>query len=112
MKLSAKKAGDAVVVKFAENRLEARLADEFKKKLTYLIDKDFKKIAIDISSVKFIDSTGLGALVSALKLVGGEGDLVLAGVDEAVMKVLSLTRMDRVFKIYPDARSAVEALSN
>jgi anti-sigma B factor antagonist len=111
MKLSAKRAGDAVVVEFSGTRLEAAQADEFKKKLIYLIDRNCRKIALDISSVTFIDSTGLGVLVSALKLVGGEGDLVLAGVGDSVMKVLKLTRMDRVFKIYPDVRSAVRAFS-
>jgi anti-sigma B factor antagonist len=62
--------------------------------------------------VDFIDSSGLGAIVSALKTIGRNGDLVLCGIKETVMSLFRLTRMDRVFRIFTDQGEATAALSS
>jgi anti-sigma B factor antagonist len=61
--------------------------------------------------VRFIDSSGLGAIVSMLKLIGREGDLVLCGVTDPVMSLFKLTRMDRVFQMFPSEHDALAALA-
>jgi anti-sigma B factor antagonist len=57
--------------------------------------------------VQFLDSTGLGAIVSTLKRLEGDGVMVICNAGEMVMDVFRLTRMDRVF---PIVRTLDEAL--
>jgi len=66
----------------------------------------------DLSATEAIDSTALGAIVSLYKsLRVGEGDLVLASVQDGVRRILALTSLDKVFAVYSsvsDAKAAVQ----
>ena len=65
------------------------------------------RISIDLTHVDFIDSSGLGALINALKVTRqAGGDLRIAAPTEQVKLILGLTNLDRVLKIYPDAETA------
>jgi anti-anti-sigma factor len=60
------------------------------------------RIALDLSSVDFMDSSSLGMLVTCLKRARErDGRLVLVGVSGSPMKVLTLTGLDRVFELVP-----------
>jgi anti-sigma B factor antagonist len=61
---------------------------------------------MDLASVTFMDSSGLGAMVAALKSLDGRR-LELCGLTGAVDKVFTLTRMDKVFVIHVDADQAI-----
>ena len=65
-----------------------------------MIESGHPLIALDLSEVDFIDSSGLGAIVSVLKQLDGRGDLVIVGAKPAVMNLFRLTRMDKVFRMY------------
>lgn len=68
------------------------------------------RFILDLSSTEAIDSTALGAIVSLYKsLRVGEGDLLLAGMQEGVRRVLALTRLDRVFTLYANVTDAKAA---
>ena len=54
-----------------------------------------------MTQVAFLDSSGLGAVVAAMKALGPDRPLELAGLTPTVQKVFRLTRMDSVFKIHP-----------
>ncbi|MCU1534627.1 MAG: anti-sigma factor antagonist, partial [Glaciihabitans sp.] len=65
------------------------------------------RVVVDLTRVEFMDSSGLGALVSGMKaarLAGG--DLRIASPTEQVKLVLQLTNMDRVLPAYDDAETA------
>ena len=62
---------------------------------------------LDLSGVIFIDSSGLGAVVAAMKQLNGVRKLDLAGLTSNVDKVFRLTRMDTVFRIYPSLDDAL-----
>jgi anti-anti-sigma factor len=65
------------------------------------------RIVIDLTEVVFIDSSGLGALISGLKATRqAGGDLRIAQVPQQVMTVLRLTNLDRVLRAYPTAADA------
>jgi anti-sigma B factor antagonist len=104
--------GKVTVAKMSDPRVDARLANEFKRRLLDLIESGHPLIALDLSDVDFIDSSGLGAIVSALKQLKGRGDLVIVGARPAVINLFRLTRMDKVFRMFPRADEAVAALSN
>lgn len=111
MELEQKKMGEVLVVRPLEKRIDAVTATEFKEKMSDWIGSGNRRIVLDLSEVDFIDSSGLGAIVSGLKKIGNDGNLMICAVREPVMSLFRLTRMNRVFEIFPSEDEAVAALS-
>ena len=106
---------DAVtVVRPDGERLDIAVASDFRNALLELIQNGRRNLVVDLASVSFIDSSGLGALVSALKTLkanGGQGDVRLAQVQEPVVALLEIIRLNRVFSTYASVENAVQSYS-
>ena len=106
---------DAVtVVRPDSDRLDIAVASDFRNALLELIGNGRRYLVVDLKTVSFIDSSGLGALVSALKTLkanGGNGDVRLAHVQEPVVALLEIIRLNRVFSTYPSVENAVQSYS-
>lgn len=96
-----------LVVTFLEKRLSAALAPQFESKMKTLVETGYKSIVLDLSHVDFMDSRGLGAIVSSFKLLNNQGSFALCGVHGAVTSLLNLTRMDKIFPIYSSLEEAI-----
>ncbi len=107
MHMSGKEEGGCLVISIDEHRIDASVAVQFKDRMRELTDHPSKRVILDLSQVDFVDSSGLGAVVGAMKQLGRERRLDLAGLTPAVDKVFRMTRMDTVFRIFPDRESAV-----
>lgn len=92
-------------------RIDASNARLFRQEIAELVQGGASLLVLDLSGVEFVDSSGLGALVGVLKLIGSRGDLALASLRPSVEKMLKLTRMDRVFQIFADSDTAVASLA-
>lgn len=69
-----------------------------------------KPILLDLSSVRFVDSSGLGAVMAVLRKLRGEGrDMAACGVSANVLVLFDLVRLDRVMRVFPDRASAAAA---
>jgi anti-sigma B factor antagonist len=112
MQIEDRKIGNVLVVKPLEKRIDAFSATAFKGKMIDWITGGSNRIVLDLSEVDFIDSSGLGVIVSSLKAVGKQGGLILCGIRETVLSLFRLTRMDRVFQIVSSPEEAVKALSH
>jgi len=111
MQIEEKKVGKVLVVIPQENRIDASVATEFKGRMVDWINQGNKLIVLDLSHVDFIDSSGLGVMVSSLKTIDGDGDLVVCSIRDTVMGLFNLTRMNRVFHIFPAQSDALQALN-
>ncbi len=111
MQLEGKNIGEILMVKSLGKRIDASSAAEFKGKMVDWINSGHYRIALDLSEVDFIDSSGLGAIVSSLKTIGDRGDMVLFGLRDSVMSLFRLTRLTRVFQIFPSEEEAFKALT-
>jgi anti-sigma B factor antagonist len=83
-------------------------ADQMKRTLTELIEKGQSKLVMDLTGVAYIDSSGLGALVAAMKqarAVGG--NLKLCGLQEDVRSIFEMTRLIKVMAVHSDRQEAV-----
>jgi anti-sigma B factor antagonist len=107
MRIDERLDGDVLIVKPAEQALDAYAATGFREHMAANIQKGSRRVVLDLAMVNFLDSTGLGAIVSSLKRLDGDGVMVICNVGEMVMDVFRLTRMDRVF---PIVRTVDEAL--
>lgn len=99
------------VVRPGVERLTAVNAKTFKDETIALINDGSSLLVIDFQGISFLDSSGLGALVGVLKRIGSRGELVVSGLSSEVEQLFRICRMDRVFKAYGDANSAVQAMS-
>lgn len=102
--------GNVLVSAVLDTRIAEAVAPDLKATLIAHFAKRSQTIVLDLTAVTFIDSSGLGALISVLNNLGQEGQLVLCGIHGAVASMFKLTRMDKVFRIFPTADDAVAAV--
>jgi anti-sigma B factor antagonist len=82
----------------------------FKEKVYEVIESGKKDIIINLSGLDFMDSTGLGVLVAALKKATMEGGSIrLVCNKKSIIKVFTITGLDKVFSIYNNLRECLEA---
>ncbi|HEY5623052.1 MAG TPA: STAS domain-containing protein [Gammaproteobacteria bacterium] len=112
MKLEDIRCGNAVIVRPLEARLDAAAAPHFKASVVTMIQAGEQTILLDLSEVDFIDSSGLGALVSLLKRMSPAGTLAVCGLRSAALNMFRLTRMDKVFPIFSSRAEALTALAS
>jgi anti-sigma B factor antagonist len=110
MNLKIEEKNDIVVIRVKEERLDAHNSGDLKLEMNRLFGEKRKNILVDLEDVRFIDSSGLGALVSGFKnAISNQGNLKLASLQPQVKSMFELTRLHRVFEIFP---SSSEALDN
>ena len=83
-----------------EERIDAHNSGELKACLLELFEKNVALLAVDLSQVRFIDSSGLGALLAGYKNANlRHARLVLVGVQPRVQSMFELTRLHHVFEM-------------
>jgi anti-sigma B factor antagonist len=93
-----------------EDRLEADTAQEFRDAMTQLADAGKIMLVLDFSKVSFMDSSGLGCIVSALRQFRQkDGDIKLACITDDVRPLIEIVRLNRVFDIYDSVEEAVKS---
>jgi anti-sigma B factor antagonist len=86
-------------------------APEFKERISRVIDRGASRVIVDLSRVTFMDSTGLGVLVGALKRIrAASADLLLIVTDYDIERLFELTGLDGTFRIYRSRDDALEHL--
>ncbi len=110
MEITQKKVGRACVVTPQVKKIDASVAVEFRKQLLDLVATGEHRLVLNLGGVDFIDSSGLGALVSVLKNIGPGGRIKLFAVKDGVRSIFELTRLDRMFDIHISEKGAVEDL--
>lgn len=101
---------DIQLVRVLADKIVHANADDFKAAMVDLIHKGGNRVLMDLSIVGFIDSRGLGTLISLFKSLGPGGVLGLCAVTDNVRKVFEVTRLDRIFSVYSDATSGLAAM--
>ena len=101
---------EVVVIYVREERLDAHNSDELKGEMQKQFEAGSKNLLIDLNDVRFIDSSGLGALVSGFKnAISHQGNLKLSSLQPQVKSMFELTRLHRVFEIFPTTGEALES---
>lgn len=90
-----------------DGRLNMVAAPRLKTAIEDVVDGGGTHVVVDLTAVPFMDSSGLGALIAALKKARqAHGDLRIAGVNEQVATVLQLTNLDRVLRPFETVEAA------
>ena len=94
-----------------EERLDAENASVFKEKIEKLINTGEAGIVLDFSNTKFIDSIGLGSLVSILKQTANKKmSIMLCSLSPQVRQIFELTKLYRLFEIFDSLEEAERAM--
>jgi anti-sigma B factor antagonist len=103
---------DVLVIQVLEDNLDASNVQEFKDALHSMMHGR-TKVVLDLSAVKFVDSSGLGVLISCFYLLNDrQGDFKLCALSKTVRALFELMRMHRLFNIYDSSEDAVMAFMN
>lgn len=103
---------DVVVVEVPGPSLDASNSKDFKAEVSPILNSA-QKVIFDLEHLGFVDSSGLGSILSCLRqLNGAGGDLKLCGMTKPVRALFELVRMHRIFEIYESRDEALAAFKS
>jgi anti-sigma B factor antagonist len=104
---------EKVVVIEGPDRLVANISEDFRKLINGLVDQGKTRLVIDMGKTEFMDSSGLGALVSRIAATrANHGDVRLAAPSPQILNLLQITHLDKVFKCFDHVDSAVKSFES
>lgn len=110
VKLSTRQVGDVTVIDAAGRITLGEGASAFRDTIRDLSAKGDKKILLNLSDVSYIDSSGIGEMVSGFTTVTNhEGQLKLLGLSKRVKDLLQITKLYTVFEVFDDEAAAVRS---
>lgn len=110
MNLHLEKIKNFSVLTIHDERIDAHNSVELKEYLTQMLERGEIYIIVQLKQVRFIDSSGLGALLFGHKhATAKSGQFILTNIQSQVLSMFELTRLTRVFEIYSDIN---EVLTN
>lgn len=111
MKFSIDKQEKYTLLSLQEEKLDTLIAPDLKSEFITLNAEGIANIILDLSSTKYIDSSGLSSILVANRLCeNSNGFLVLSRVTDHVMKLLKISQLDSVLTILPSIEEAVDAI--
>ncbi len=108
MKITLQVVGEVCVLRLEGKFIVGGESVYLKDKVKDVLNMGMKNILVDMTKVPFVDSTGIGFLVSSQAAVSNEGgSLKLLNPNPRVREVLKITRLDKVFEIFDDEEAAL-----
>lgn len=93
--------------------IDLHSAPQVRNNINTRLEEGQTQIAMDLAGVEFIDSSGLAALISGQKKAAeASGSLVLVSPTEPVKRALSVTGLDKIFKVYGSLDEAAPVSGN
>lgn len=103
--------GKAAVIEIP-SRLDAHISQELKILISKYVDKSIYFFIMDFQLTEFIDSSGLGALVSQIsKCKSNGGDVFLAAPKRKIIEILEITNLDKVLKCFDSIDEAAQNIN-
>ena len=112
MELHSEAVGDVIVSRLKGDHLDASTVEDFKAAAEPVLEKGMK-IVFDMGALTFVDSSGIGAMISCLRKLNAKGgDLKLCGLSRPVRSLFELVRLHRIFDIFETRDEAVAAFAH
>lgn len=108
MKVTRRDLGHVVILDLSGRLMGGAEAAAFQQEVRDLLDDGRLRMLVNLADVTWINSTGLGLLISAFSLVKKRGGVMkFFGVTERIRGILAITRLGTVFETYPDEAAAL-----
>lgn len=112
MEIRVENVDGVAVAAMPVDELDASNSGEFKHDIAKVLQSQ-TKLVLDLSRLRFVDSSGLGAMLSCLRQLSSKGgDLKLCAMSKQVRALFELVRMHRIFDIYGTKEEAVQAFQH
>lgn len=109
MKFTCDKQERYTAFSLEEEILNSVKAPDLKSEFVILSNEGVENFILDISAVKFVDSSGLSAILTANRLWKNVGSFILTGVSHAsVKRLIEISRLDTILTIIPTLQESVE----
>ncbi len=113
MRLSEQLRRSHTILRVEGNLKVGETADAFRSRIDGIASKGGVALVLDLEALDYIDSTGVGVLVGALKVFQAAGrQILLAAPQRRVLSGLRVTHLDTLFRIYPTLGEALASLSD
>jgi anti-sigma B factor antagonist len=110
MKISINEKYQAAIIELKGNLVGGADAQVFRDKVYQLIEDGKKNVVVDMSNVKFMNSSGIGILISGYTtLKNASGELKLAHISDNVQGVLNVTKLNQIFDIHDRVEDAAKS---
>ena len=111
MKYSIDKNEQYSILKLQEEKLDSPLSPALKSEFVTLNAEGIKNIIIDLSEVKYVDSSGLSALLVGNRIYSEDGGIfILASLNDHVMKLIRISQLNNVLNLLPTVEEAIDAV--
>jgi anti-anti-sigma factor len=111
MKFSIDKKDNYSIFKIDEDKLDTTIAPAVKSELLTQHAEGVQNVILDLSQVKYVDSSGLSALLRGNMIFSDDGGIfIIAAPSEHVNKLLKISLLDKVLNILPTVEEAVDAV--
>jgi len=112
LKITQREVDGAVVLDLNGKLTGGPDAETFREVFKSLVDQDKKNIIVNLEKVSWINSTGLGILISGYTSVRrGGGDLVVMHASDRIESILYVTKLNLLFKAYESEEAAIKSFS-
>lgn len=108
MKFSVDRQEKYTIITLNEDKLDTSIAPDVKSELVKLDNDGVDTLIINLSNVKYSDSSGLSALLVGNRLFKEKGSFVLSNVQEHVAKLIKISQLDKVIQIAPTQEEALD----
>lgn len=112
VKLTPRKVGDVTVIDAVGRITLGEASSTFRDTIRELVSKGEKKLLLNLAEVSYIDSSGIGELVSAYTTVTNQGgQLKLLNLTKRIQDLLQITKLYTVFEVFDNEATAVRSFS-
>lgn len=111
MKYSIDKNEQYSILKLQEEKLDSPLSPALKSEFVTLNAEGIRNIILDLSEVKYVDSSGLSALLVGNRIYNEDGGIfILASLNDHVMKLIRISQLNNVLNLLPTVEEAIDAI--
>ncbi len=109
MKFTVDKNERYTIFKLDEENLNSLIAPHLKSEFVLLSNEGVKNLIFDLADVKYVDSSGLSAILTANRLWKDQGTFILTGANHpSVKKLIEISRLDSILTIIPTVEESIE----
>ena len=109
MKFTVDKHEKYILLKLNESKLNSLVTPQLKSELILINTEGQRNIILDLSQVKFADSSGLSSLLVGHRLCkNATGSFILTGLNDAVARLVTISQLETVFTIVPTVEEAID----
>jgi anti-anti-sigma factor len=109
MKLSLEKKDQYSILRLEEDNLNSVLAPDVKSEFVFLRNEGVRNLIFDMNHIKYVDSSGLSAILTANRLWNGFGSFVLTNINHpAVKKLIEISRLETILTIIPTLPESID----